>query len=111
LNPSTVSASPRATWRAAWCRGRVIPRHSHDQRRRHIWSLLAGGPESGIYKSTDGGESWQRIDVGLPEGDMGKIGLAVTAADPDIVYAIIEANDEERGFYRSLDKGRELGAS
>ena len=75
------------------------------QRRRHIWSLLAGGPESGIYKSTDGGESWRRIDVGLPKGDMGKIGLAVTAADPDIVYATIEANDEERGFYRSRDKG------
>ena len=75
------------------------------QRRRHIWSLLAGGPESGIYKSTDGGESWRRIDVGLPKGDMGKIGLAVTVADPDVVYATIEANDEERGFYRSLDKG------
>jgi photosystem II stability/assembly factor-like uncharacterized protein len=75
------------------------------QRRRHIWSLLAGGPESGIYKSTDAGESWRRIDVGLPQGDMGKIGLAVTPADPDVVYATIEANDEERGFYRSLDKG------
>ena len=75
------------------------------QRRRHIWALLAGGPESGIYKSTDAGESWRRIDGGLPRGDMGKIGLAVTAADPNLVYATIEANDEERGFYRSRDKG------
>ena len=75
------------------------------QRRRHIWSLLGGGPESGIYKSTDGGESWRRIEEGLPQGDMGKIGLAVTAADPELVYATIEANDEERGFYRSRDKG------
>jgi photosystem II stability/assembly factor-like uncharacterized protein len=75
------------------------------QRRRHIWSLLAGGPKSGIYKSTDAGESWRRIDVGLPKGDVGKIGLAVTPADPNVVYATIEANEEERGFYRSLDNG------
>ncbi len=75
------------------------------QRRRHIWSLLAGGPQSGIYKSTDGGESWRKITVGLPQGDMGKIGLAVTEADPELVYATIEASEEERGFYRSRDKG------
>ncbi len=75
------------------------------QRRRHVWSLLAGGPQSGIYKSTDAGETWRRVDVGLPKGDMGKIGLAVTPADPDLVYATIEADDEERGFYRSRDKG------
>ena len=75
------------------------------QRRRHIWSLLAGGPNSGIYKSTDNGETWREVTVGLPSGDMGKIGLAVTPADPDLVYATIEAAADERGFYRSLDKG------
>jgi photosystem II stability/assembly factor-like uncharacterized protein len=75
------------------------------QRRRHVWSFLGGGPKSGIYKSTDGGDTWRRIDVGLPKGDMGKIGLAVTPADPRVVYATIEANDEERGFYRSRDGG------
>jgi photosystem II stability/assembly factor-like uncharacterized protein len=75
------------------------------QRRRHIWSLLAGGPESGIYKSADGGATWRRITLGLPKGDMGKIGLAVTPADPNLVYATIEASDAERGFYRSRDKG------
>jgi photosystem II stability/assembly factor-like uncharacterized protein len=75
------------------------------QRRRHIWSLLGGGPESGIYKSTDGGESWRQVEEGLPEGDVGKIGLAVTPADPSLVYATIEADEEERGFYRSRDKG------
>jgi photosystem II stability/assembly factor-like uncharacterized protein len=75
------------------------------QRRRHIWSLLAGGPGSGIYKSTDAGESWRRIERGLPKGDMGKIGLAVSPADPDVVYATIEAAEDERGFYRSKDRG------
>ena len=75
------------------------------QRRRHVWSFLGGGPKSGIYKSTDGGDSWRRIEVGLPKGDMGKIGLAVTTADPSLVYATIEANAEERGFYRSRDRG------
>ncbi|MFK7925647.1 MAG: glycosyl hydrolase [Bacteroidia bacterium] len=75
------------------------------QRRRHTWSLLAGGPQSGIYKSSDNGESWRQLTKGLPNGDMGKIGLAVTPANPNIVYATIEADSKEKGFYRSLDKG------
>jgi photosystem II stability/assembly factor-like uncharacterized protein len=75
------------------------------QRRRHIWSLLGGGPQSGIYKSTDGGDTWRRVDLGLPHGDMGKIGLAVTPAAPELVYATVEADDSARGFYRSTDRG------
>ncbi|MEQ9399103.1 MAG: hypothetical protein RJQ04_08010 [Longimicrobiales bacterium] len=75
------------------------------QRRRHVWGFLAGGPESGIWKSTDAGMTWREITTGLPSGDMGKIGLAVTPADPDLVYATIEADDAERGFYRSTDRG------
>lgn len=75
------------------------------QRRRTVWAHLAGGPGSGIHKSTDGGATWRRIEVGLPQGDMGKIGLAVSPADPDVVYATIEADDTEKGFYRSLDRG------
>ncbi|MEM1325967.1 MAG: glycosyl hydrolase [Bacteroidota bacterium] len=75
------------------------------QRRRKVWSLLAGGPQSGIYKSTDGGDSWRKLSSGLPKDDMGKIGLAVTPAQPDLVYATIEANTSEKGFYRSLDQG------
>ena len=75
------------------------------QRRRHTWSLIAGGPKSGIYKSTDKGETWNQVKTGLPKGDMGKIGLAVTPANPDLVYATIEANKEEKGFYKSLNKG------
>ena len=75
------------------------------ERRRHIWGLMAGGPNGGIYKSTDAGASWQKKDAGLPDGDVGKIGLAVTPADPDLVYATIEADDENKGFYRSADQG------
>ena len=75
------------------------------QRRRQTWALLAGGPKSGIYKSTDNGNTWREIKTGLPQGDKGKIGIAVTPADPNIVYATIEANDKERGFYKSSDKG------
>jgi len=75
------------------------------QRRRHTWSLLAGGPKSGIYKSTDNGATWRQVKTGLPSGDMGKIGLAVTPANPQVVYATIEAGEKEKGFYRSLDKG------
>jgi photosystem II stability/assembly factor-like uncharacterized protein len=75
------------------------------QRRRHVWGFMGGGPESGIYKSVDGGDTWRQVTTGLPKGDMGKIGLAVTPADPDRVYATIEADGDERGFYRSTNKG------
>ncbi len=75
------------------------------QRRRHVWGFLAGGPSSGIHKSTDNGATWREVTRGLPGGDMGKIGLAVTAADPAVVYATIEASADERGFYRSTDRG------
>ena len=75
------------------------------QRRRHTWGYMGGGPESGIWKSTDGGQTWREITVGLPTRDMGKIALAVTAADPDLVYATIESNGGQEGFYRSTDRG------
>ena len=75
------------------------------QRRRHTWALLAGGPNSGIYKSSNNGDDWSKVKKGLPMGDMGKIGLAVTPSDPDLVYATIEADDKEKGFYCSTDKG------
>lgn len=75
------------------------------QRRRHVWGFMAGGAGSGIYKSTDNGRTWRKLTAGLPTGDLGKIGLAVTKADPRRVYATIEAAGEARGFYASLDKG------
>ena len=75
------------------------------ERRRSVWAHLAGGPGSGIHKSTDGGRTWRRVSTGLPNGDMGKIGIDVSPADRDIVYATIEAGPGERGFYRSTDRG------
>jgi len=75
------------------------------QRRRHVWTLINGGPESGIYKSTDAGKSWRELEKGLPEVDMGRIGLALSPADPDVVYAIVEAQRDEGGVFRSVDRG------
>jgi photosystem II stability/assembly factor-like uncharacterized protein len=75
------------------------------QRRRHVWTLINGGPGSGIHKSTDGGASWRKISGGLPSGDLGRIGLAAAANEPGTVYAIIEAAEEDQGVYRSQDFG------
>ena len=75
------------------------------QRRRHVGVLVAGGPESGVWKSTDGGESWREITRGLPSGDLGRIALAVSPIDPDVVYALAAATEDRSGFYRSPDKG------
>lgn len=78
---------------------------STHQRFRNVAALVNGGPESGIHKSTDGGETWRELTRGLPEEDMGKIGLAVSPIDPDVVYATIELGPREGGFYRSTDGG------
>ena len=75
------------------------------QRRRKIWALLSGGPESGIFKSSDGGMTWREVAQGLPEGPKGKINLAVSPMKPNVVYATVEANPDEKGFYRSDDYG------
>ena len=75
------------------------------QRRRHQWTLIDGGPESAIYKSTDGGASWRKISRGLPGGDVGRIGLALSPIQPDIVYALVEAAEDNSGFFRSSDRG------
>jgi photosystem II stability/assembly factor-like uncharacterized protein len=75
------------------------------QRRRHVWTLIDGGPESAIYKSTDGGQSWRKTTRGLPGVDLGRIGLAVAPANPDVLYAIVEAADGEGGIFRSTDRG------
>ena len=75
------------------------------QRRRHVFTLIDGGPESAIYKSTDAGTTWNKLKSGLPTVDMGRIGLSVSPADPNVVYATIEAADGKGGVFRSLDKG------
>ena len=75
------------------------------QRRRSVAAFMGGGPESAIYKTEDAGKTWRKLTVGLPSGDIGKIGLAVSPIDPRVVYATVEAGPDERGFYRSADKG------
>jgi photosystem II stability/assembly factor-like uncharacterized protein len=75
------------------------------QRRRSVAAFMGGGPDSGIYKSSDAGKTWRKLTVGLPTGDMGKIGLAVSPIDPRVIYATVEASPDERGFYRSTDRG------
>ena len=91
-------------------------------RHRTVAALMGGGPGSGIYKSLDGGETWKKLDRGLPNdrdsnGDgeidedddpvinMGKIGLAISPQDPDVVYAAIELQRTKGGVYRSEDQG------
>ena len=75
------------------------------QRRRHVWTLIDGGPESAIHKTSDGGATWTKLSAGLPKEDMGRIGIAVAPSRPDWVYAVIEASDKGKGFYRSTDRG------
>ena len=85
--------NPRVLYAAIW------------QTRRNFWSLTSGGPDSGLYKSTDGGDTWTEIsdNPGLPGGLKGRIGVAVSPARPDRVWAIVEA--EDTGLFRSDDAG------
>ncbi len=76
------------------------------QRRRHVFTLIDGGPESNIYKSTDAGATWTKLDKnGLPKEQMGRIGLALARNNPHIVYATIESTRKAGGFFRSKDAG------
>lgn len=75
------------------------------QRRRHVWTYLGGGPESGLHKTTDGGSTWKKINSGLPGVDKGRIGLAISPVNPDVLYAIVEAAEGKGGFYRSTNRG------
>jgi photosystem II stability/assembly factor-like uncharacterized protein len=75
------------------------------QRRRRQWTYLGGGPESGIYRSTDAGKNWEKINKGLPGGDKGRIGMAISPADPEVLYAVVEAQSGQGGFFKSTNRG------
>ncbi|NGP89181.1 hypothetical protein G3569_12545 [Aliifodinibius halophilus] len=90
LNPENPDEIYAAMWRAE----------------RKPWTIISGAAkEDGIYKSTDGGDNWRKLEDGLPQGLMGKVDFAVTPANPDRVYALVEAPDDKQGLYRSEDRG------
>ncbi|ULC59048.1 glycosyl hydrolase [Flaviramulus sp. BrNp1-15] len=75
------------------------------QRHRNVAAYIGGGEGTALYKSTDGGETWDKLKNGLPNGDMGKIGLAISPINPDVLYAAIELNRKKGAIYRSNNKG------
>ncbi len=72
---------------------------------RKPWTIISGGDDDGIYKSTDGGDTWRRLAGGLPETTMGKIGLTLSQSNPDKLYALVEADPSVSGLYISEDAG------
>ena len=87
-------ANPNKLYAATW------------QLRRYPWALQSGGPGSGLWVTYDGGESWKRYTAedGLPKGDLGRIGLAISRSNPNVVYAAVEA--DKSAVIRSDDGGR-----
>ena len=85
---SMDATNPRIMYAAMWEHGRLP------------WKVISGGPGSGLYKSTDSGETWEKMKEGLPE-EMGKMAIAVSRSNPEKVYALIESesNKDERGLY------------
>ncbi len=79
------------------------------QRQRYLTTIVQGGDESGIYKSTDGGTTWKRLEGGLPQTMVGRIGMDISPVDPDVLFAVVDANDVDgtakRGTYKSTDAG------
>ncbi|MCB0806673.1 MAG: hypothetical protein KDC05_12810, partial [Bacteroidales bacterium] len=75
------------------------------QRHRNVAAYMGGGPGSGIHRSTDGGDTWQKLETGLPKSNMGKIGLAISPQNPDVVYAAIELDRRTGAVYRSENRG------
>src|SRR5947208_4493172 len=75
-------------------------------KRRWNWcTVIDGGPERARYRSSDKGETWDKLKTGVPTEDKGRIGVAVSPADPNTVYATIEASNGKGGIFRSKDKG------
>ena len=82
------------------------------QARRTFWSIDAGGPDSGLWRSRDGGDTWENISTkqGMPEGTLGKIGVSVSPARPGRVFAIVEAEGRTRGPLPIRRPRRDVGA-
>ncbi len=76
-----------------------------EQRRRHVFTKISGGPESAVWKSTNAGETWEKLTNGLPTGDIGGMGIAISPVNPDVIYIIAEAKKGQSGFFRSNDRG------
>ncbi len=74
-------------------------------RQRTIAAYVGTGPGAGIFTSDDGGETWTELETGLPKGNMGKIGLAISPIQPDVVYATVEVDNRKGGLYRSTNRG------
>ncbi|MBD0779243.1 glycosyl hydrolase [Maribacter sp. ANRC-HE7] len=75
------------------------------QHERFPWTITSGGKDSGLYKSTDGGSTWEKMKEGLPKA-FGKAGISVSRANPERVFAVLEAEDDKGGVYRSDDAGK-----
>ncbi|MFH0734891.1 MAG: YCF48-related protein [bacterium] len=76
-----------------------------EQRRRHVFTKIGGGPESAVYKSFDAGETWEKIMEGLPNVDLGGMGIDISPVNPDVLYLIVEAAEGKGGFFRSVNRG------
>ena len=74
-------------------------------RERRAWNFVGGGPENGLFKSRDGGETWVELTNGLPDVDMGRIGISICRSQPDTLYATLEAQGAAGGIFRSDDRG------
>jgi photosystem II stability/assembly factor-like uncharacterized protein len=87
--------NPRILYAAMWEHGRLP------------WKVISGGPGSGLYKSTDGGDTWEKMKEGLPE-EMGKMAIAVSRSNPEKVYALIESDSDKEagGLFVSNDAGK-----
>ncbi len=74
-------------------------------RHRTVAAYMGGGPGTALYASEDGGESWKKLTSGLPKSNMGKIGLAISPQQPDVLYAAIELDRRKGAVYRSANRG------
>ena len=84
--------NPRILYAAMW------------QVQRKPWTLIDGGPDGGVYQSKDGGDTWKKLEAGLPTGVLGRIGIAVSPANPDRVWVLVETpSDADGGLFRSDD--------